>query len=91
MRIDSDKLVEETIEYFRNYNLNGIEGHLTLFGDFGLTTAVQVELIDNRNRSKNGVYLVDEVTTTFGVNGYRQKLTLPYKIKGEKATYGNKK
>lgn len=90
MRIDSDKLVEETIEYFRNYNLNGIEGHLTLFGDFGLTTAVQVELIDNRNSSKNGVYLVDEVTTTFGVNGYRQKLTLPQKIKGEKTIYGDK-
>jgi hypothetical protein len=90
MRIDSDTLVEETIEYFRNYNLNGIEGHLTLFGDFGMPTAVQVELIDNRNSSKNGVYLVDEVTTTFGVNGYRQKLTLPQKIKGEKTTYGSK-
>lgn len=90
MRIDSDKLVEESIEYFRSYNLNGIEGNITLFGDFGLSTAVQVELIDNRNSSKNGVYLVDEVTTTFGVNGYRQKITIPYKIKGIKATYGNK-
>lgn len=24
MKINSDRLVEETIEYFRNYNLNGI-------------------------------------------------------------------
>lgn len=91
MRIDSDKLVEETVEYFKNYNLNGITGHLTLFGDFGLTTAVQVELIDNRNPSKNGVYIVEEVTTTFGVNGYRQKITIPYKCKGEKSTYGESK
>lgn len=81
MKIDSDKLVEETIEYFRNYNLNGITGHLTLFGDLALDTAVQVELIDERNPSKNGVYLVEEVTTTFGINGYRQKITIPYKFR----------
>lgn len=81
MKIDSDKLVEETIEYFRNYNLNGITGSLTLFGDLALNTAVQVELIDDRNPSKNGIYITEEVTTTFGVNGYRQKVTIPYKIK----------
>lgn len=81
MKIDSDKLVEETIEYFRNYNLNGITGSLTLFGDLALNTAVQVELNDDRNPSKNGVYITEEVTTTFGVNGYRQKITIPYKIK----------
>lgn len=79
--ISSDKLVEETTEYFRHYNLNGIEGTVTIFGDYGLTTAVQVELVDNRNPSKNGVYLVEEVTTTFGVNGYRQKLSIPYRIR----------
>jgi hypothetical protein len=90
MNINSDQLVEETIAYFKQYNLNGITGDLTLFGDFGLTTAVQVELIDYRNPSKNGVYLADEVTTTFGVNGYRQKITIPYKITG-KTTYGNSK
>ena len=79
MRIDSDKLVKEATEYFRNYNLNGISGSMTLFGDFGLTTAVQVELVDDRNPSKNGVYIVEEVTTTFGTRGYRQKITIPYK------------
>ena len=81
MKIDSDRLVEETIEYFNNYNLNGITGSLTLFGDLALNTACQVELIDNRNPSKNGIYLVEEVTTTFGTHGYRQKITLPYRIK----------
>lgn len=81
MKINSDKLVEETIEYFKNYNLNGITGSLTIFGDFGLPTAVQVELIDDRNPSKNGIYLVEEVTTTFETGGYKQKITLPYKFK----------
>lgn len=79
--ITSDQLVEETTEYFRNYNLNGITGSVTIFGDYGLQPAVQVELIDKRNPSKNGVYLVEEVTTTFGVGGYRQQLKIPYKIK----------
>lgn len=79
MRIDSDKLVEETIEYFKSYNLNGITGTLTLFGDFGLPSAVQVELIDDRNPTKNGVYIVEEVKTTFGTSGYRQTLKLPYR------------
>ena len=81
MRINSDKLVEETIEYFRSYNLNGVTGKLTLFGDLALNTAVQVELIDDRNSSKNGVYLVEEVTTKFGTQGYRQIITLPYRFK----------
>lgn len=85
--ISSDQLVEETTEYFRNYNLNGISGNVTIFGDYGLYPAVQVELQDFRNPSKNGVYLVEEVTTTFGVGGYRQKISIPYKIKGTKTTY----
>ena len=88
--ISSDQLVEETTEYFKNYNLNGISGSVTIFGDYGLFPAVQVEIQDSRNPSKNGVYLVEEVTTTFGINGYRQKLTIPYKMKGAKTTYGNK-
>ncbi|MCY1134037.1 hypothetical protein OWT79_10545 [Bacteroides fragilis] len=88
MRINSDTLVEEAIEYFKSYNLNGISGSITLFGDFGLSTAVQVELIDNRNKSKNGIYIIEEVTTSFGTQGYRQKITLPYRLRGEKTTYG---
>lgn len=36
--ITSDELVEETTEYFRNYNLNGITGNLTILAisDFHL-------------------------------------------------------
>lgn len=81
MRINSDKLVEEAIEYFKNYNLNGITGSVTLFGDFGLPSAVQVELIDDRNPSKNGVYIVEEVKTTFSTKGYRQVIKIPYRVK----------
>jgi hypothetical protein len=85
MKINSDELVEEAIEYFKNYNLNGVTGKLTLFGDLALNTSFQVELIDDRNPSKNGVYIVDEVLTKFGTEGYRQTTSIPYWIKGNKA------
>lgn len=85
--ITSNELVDEAIIYFKNYNLNGIKGSLKLFGDFGIRTGVQVELIDPRNSAKNGVYLVEKVTTTFGVDGYFQNIELPYKIQSIE-TYG---
>lgn len=77
-----EKLAEEAIKYFEGYNMTGIEGSLTLFGDLHIRTAQQVQLIDNRYPGKNGVYLVEEVTTTFGTkDGFRQRITLPYCIK----------
>lgn len=79
-----EKLAEEAIKYFEGYNMTGIEGSLTLFGDLHIRTAQQVQLIDNRYPGKNGIYLVDEVTTTFSTkDGFRQKITLPYCIKRE--------
>lgn len=79
-----EKLAEEAIKYFEGYNMTGIEGALTLFGDLHIRTAQQVQLIDNRYPGKNGIYLVEEVTTTFGTkDGFRQKITLPYCIKRE--------
>ena len=82
--VTKDELVEEAIKYMESYNMNGIEGNLTLFGDLHLHTATKVQLTDKRYPGKNGVYLVDEVFTTFGVGGYRQRITLPYCIKRDK-------
>lgn len=76
----TEKLADEAIKYYENYNMTGIEGALTLFGDLHLKTAQQVELIDERYPGKNGIYLVEEVTTTFGTDGFRQRITLPYCI-----------
>lgn len=79
--IDMKKLAKEAIKYLEGYNMTGIEGSLTLFGDLYIRTAQQVELIDRRYPGKNGVYLVEEVNTTFGTDGFRQRITLPYCIK----------
>lgn len=77
------QLAEEAIKYFEGYNMTGIEGSLTLFGDLHIRTAQQVQLIDERYPGKEGIYLVEEVTTSFGVDGFRQRITLPYCIKRE--------
>lgn len=84
--ITKEALLQEAIKYFESYNMNGIEGQLTLFGDLNLKTAQKVQLTDKRHPAKNGYYLVDEISTTFGTGGYRQTIKLPYciaKIKSE--------
>lgn len=78
--ITMEQLAEEAIKYYEGYNMTGIQGNLTLFGDLHLRTAQQVELIDERYPGKEGIYLVEEVTTTFGTEGFRQRITLPYCI-----------
>jgi hypothetical protein len=78
--ISNDDLIEEAKKYFESYNMNGIDGSLTLFGDLELKTGEKVELIDTRFPQRNGYYLVDEITTKFGVGGYRQTIKIPYLI-----------
>ena len=78
--ITRESLAEEAWQYLEGFNMTGIEGSLTLFGDLHLRTAQQVELIDQRYRGKNGIYLIEEVTTTFGTRGFRQRISLPYCI-----------
>lgn len=88
--ISHDDLLEEAIKYFESYNANGIEGTLTLFGDLHLKSGTKVELVDQQFTQKNGYYLVDEVVTKFGVNGYRQTIKLPYLIARKKTDDDNK-
>lgn len=83
MGIKHEELLEEAIKYFESCNKNGIEGTLTLFGDLALKSGTSVELIDDRYPQKNGYYFVDEVYTTFGVSGYRQRIKLPYRISAQ--------
>ena len=89
--VTQDELIEEAKKYYESYNMNGIDGSLTLFGDLHLHTATKVELVDDRYPGKNGYYLVDEVHTTFGTSGYRQNIKLPYCIKRIKQTDNEQK
>ena len=75
-----DELLQELIAYYEDYNMNGISGTLTLFGDLQLKSGCKVRLVDPYYPAKNGVYFVDEVTTRFGTDGFRQTIKLPYCI-----------
>ena len=77
--LDRDELIKNAKSAFNSISQTGIEGTITLFGDFGLQPASMVRLYDRRNTDKNGVYVVSEVETTFGSGGYRQKIKIPYK------------
>ena len=75
-----DEVIGEAKKYLESFNQNGIEGSLTLFGDLALRTGTVVKLQDDLYPAKNGRYMVEEVRTTFGINGYRQTIKLPYCI-----------
>lgn len=79
-QVTKDSLKKESIEYFEDYNLNGMDGTLTLFGDLAINTGQKIHLKDDRQSVKNGVYVTGEVVTKFGTDGYRQTVKLPYCI-----------
>lgn len=86
INISHEDLISEAIKYFESYNMNGIEGSLTIFGDLNLQSATKVRLRDDRYPAKNGYYLVSEVETEFGVGGYRQTIKLPYCLSRDSKT-----
>ena len=76
-----ETLEKEAKDYFESYNRTGLEGTLTLFGDYGsdkLYSGGTVILQDDRQPAKNGKYVVGEIVTKFGVQGYRRIIKLPY-------------
>lgn len=78
--ITEEELIEEAKQYWANYNPNGISGSLVIFGDLFIKPTDIVGLVDVRQPEKNGYYYVESVNTTFGVNGYRRELKIPFKI-----------
>ena len=77
--ISREELIKNAKSAFNSISQTGIEGTVTIFGDFGIQPASMVRLYDRRNPDKNGVYIVSEVETTFGTGGYRQKIKIPFK------------
>lgn len=79
--ISSEELRDECITWFETYQDNGVEGSITILGDYGLSSASMINVVDNINSDKNGIYIVEEVKTEFGINGYKQTLKIPYRVK----------
>lgn len=78
--VTKEKLLQEAKLYWTKYVPNGINGTLTIFGDLKIKPADIIGLIDPRQPQKNGYYLVESVSTTFGLGGYRKELKLPFKV-----------
>ena len=79
--LTKDELKREAIEYYENFNPSGVTGKLTIFGGRDIVPTSIIALVDIRQPARHGFYVVEEVNTKFGVNGYRQEITLPYRIK----------
>lgn len=79
--LTKDELKREAIEYYENFNPSGVTGKLTIFGGRDIVPTSIIALVDIRQPARQGFYVVEEVNTKFGVNGYRQEITLPYRIK----------
>ncbi len=77
---DMDSLIKMAEEYWDSYSPNGISGSLTIFGNMFIEPTQIIGLIDVWNPEKNGHYFVESVKTSFGVNGFRQTLNIPYKM-----------
>lgn len=75
-----NQLIAEAKQYWSKYVPNGIQGTLTIFGDLAVKPSDIIGLIDPRQPQKNGYYVVESVNTTFGVDGYRKELKIPYKV-----------
>jgi hypothetical protein len=96
LNITEEELIQEAQAYFDSYNMNGVEGTLRIFGDkyetcmgtCHLQSGMKVELLDTRQPEKNGWYLIEEVNTKFGTDGFRQTLKLPYCIAKPKTSDG---
>ncbi len=79
--VTKEKLKEEAIAYFKSFNPSGVSGKLTLFGGRDIRPTSIIGFVDMRQPARQGYYLVEEVDTKFGVGGYRQEITIPYRIK----------
>lgn len=78
--LTEQKLMEEAKQYWAAYVPNGISGSIFIFGDVFVKPTEIIGLVDMRQPEKNGYYYVEVVNTTFGLNGYRRELKMPYKI-----------
>lgn len=75
-----EELLSEAKVFWRKYSPNGVSGNITVFGDVYVSPGDIVGIINKRQPEKNGYYIVESVSTKFGVSGYRRELKLPYRL-----------
>ena len=58
----------------------GYKGHFATYGNANVAHGMVVSLADNEYPEREGNYLVEAVETTWGIGGYRQKITIGTQI-----------
>lgn len=76
-RKDLEKIVTEELNQLKQ---DGLKNDITTFGKPYIEPGDVAILIDSEYSERNGSYLVDEVVTTFGVGGFRRKITIERKL-----------
>lgn len=74
---DLKKLAEEALNKHR---VDTLEGDFTTFGNPLVRHGDKAKLNDLKYPERNGVYIVKQVSTTFGTGGYRQRISLGKKL-----------
>lgn len=78
--VTKEQLIEEAKQFWAKQVPNGISGSIVIFGDVFVKPTEIIGLIDMRYPEKNGYYYVESVSTSFGLDGYRREITIPFKV-----------
>lgn len=70
------ELKQQAEEYIKLLKYDGYRGSLPAFGEPAVFHGNVAKVVDKRYPNRQGNYYIDAVTTTFGINGYKQKIEL---------------
>lgn len=74
--LDKDSLTEIATKEINKYKFTGFRGGFETFGEPVIKHGDLIELVSLKIPERNGRYFVDAVETSFGMNGFRQKIEL---------------
>lgn len=67
-------------ERLKLYKTTGLKGSVTTFGIPAVSHGMIADISDPQNPEYNGAYLIDGVTVTYGMRGYRREVQLGKKV-----------
>lgn len=67
-------------ERLKLYKTTGLKGSITTFGVPRISHGMVADISDPQNPEYNGAYLVDGVTVTYGMRGFRREVQLGKKV-----------
>lgn len=75
-----EQLIDRAKKHLPKFYYTGFRGSFDTFGQPTVTHGNAAIIRDNKIPERNGTYLIKQVTTKFGVQGFRQKIALHTRI-----------